>query len=186
MVEAFNGAIVADSNVAGMTLPTSTSPTSNAVFQDPSFESPALTTAGAWTSTAPPGWILTGQGGVFQPALGTQVASVPDGKQVAWLYNGSLFQDLGIAVDPNKTYQLNLFVGTEFDYPAASDSYQVALVAGGASGTVIAQASGTLQAKTGWIPISISGKGLGSGNLGILITATGGDPLFDNVQVQVS
>jgi hypothetical protein len=36
------------------------------------------------------------------------------------------------------------------------------------------------------VPISISGKGLGSGNLGILITATGGQPLFDNVQVQAS
>jgi hypothetical protein len=111
---------------------------------------------------------------------------VPDGKQVAWLYNGSLFQDLGIAVDPNKTYQLSLSVGTEFDYSGASDSYQIALVAGGASGTVIAQANGTLPAKSGFIPISISGKGLGSGNLGILITAAGGQPLFDNVQVQIS
>ncbi len=186
MVEAFNGSVVADSNVASVTLPTSTSATNYAVVQDPSFETPALTTAGSWTSTAPTGWTLTGQGGVFLPKSGSQVASVPDGKQVAWLYNGSLFQDLGIAVDPNKTYQLSLSVGTEFDYPAASDSYQIALVAGGASGTVIAQTSGTLQAKSGFVPVTISGKGLGSGNLGILITATGGQPLFDNVQVQIS
>ncbi len=185
MVEAFNGALVADSNTASVSLPNSPS-TASALVQDPSFESPALAGAGAWTSGAPAGWALTGQGGVFQPALGTQVASVPDGKQVAWLYNGSLFQDLGIAVDPNRTYQLSLSVGTEFDYSAASDSYQIALVAGGVSGTVIAQANGTLLAKSGFISISISGKGLGSGNLGILITATGGQPLFDNVQVQIS
>jgi hypothetical protein len=185
MVEAYNGALVGDSSVASVALPISPSTTS-ALVQDPSFESPALAGAGSWTSGAPAGWTLSGQGGVFQTALGTQVASVPDGKQVAWLYNGSLFQDLGIAVDPNRTYQLSLFVGTEFDYSGASDSYQIALVAGGASGTVIAQANGTLSAKSGFIPISISGKGLGSGNLGILITATGGQPLFDNVQVQIS
>ena len=184
MVEAFNGSTVADSNVASVTLPTSTQ--GSAVVQNPSFESPLLGGAGAWNSIAPTSWTLTGQGGVFQPALGTQVASVPDGKQVAWLYNGSLFQDLGVAVDPTKTYQLSLSVGTEFDYPAATDGYQIALVVGGASGTVIAQTSGTLQAKSGFVPIVISGQGLGSGNIGILITATGGQPLFDNVQVQIS
>jgi hypothetical protein len=151
-----------------------------------SFETPALTRPGAWTSTAPDGWTLTGQGGVFLPGLGTQVASVPDGTQVAWLYNGSLFQDLGVAVDPAKTYQLNLSVGTEFDFPAASDGYVINLVAGGAAGTVIAQTSGTLQAKSDWVPISISGKGVGSGNVGILIKATTGQPLFDNVRVQIS
>jgi hypothetical protein len=112
------------------------------------------------------------------------VASIPDGKQVAWLSHGSLFQDLGVAVDPNATYQLNLSVGTEFDFPAATDNYQVSLVAGGPSGTVIAQASGTLQAKTSWVPFSISGKGAGSGNVGVLITTSTGQPLFDNVQVQ--
>src|SRR5262249_1667462 len=113
-----------------------------------------------------------------------QVASVPDGKQVAWLYHGSLFQDLGVAVDHSATYQLNLSVGTEFDYPAATDNYTISLVAGGASGTVIAQASGTLLAKANWVPISISGQGAGSGNLGVLITTTTGQPLFDNIQVQ--
>jgi hypothetical protein len=154
--------------------------------QNPSFETPALTTAGGWTSTAPAGWTLTGQGGVFLPKLVSQVASVPDGKQVAWLFNGSLFQDLGVAVDPTKTYQLNLSAGTEFDYPAASNGYQITLVSGGAAGTVIAQSSGTLQAKADWVPISISGKGAGSGTLGILIKATGGQPLFDNVRVQLS
>jgi hypothetical protein len=76
--------------------------------------------------------------------------------------------------------------GTEFDYPAASNGYQISLVSGGAAGTVIAQSSGTLQAKADWVPISISGKGAGSGNLGILIRATGGQPLFDNVSVQSS
>jgi hypothetical protein len=156
------------------------------VVQNPSFEVPALSRAGAWTSTAPNGWIMTGQGGVFLPIVGSQVASVPDGSQVAWLFNGSLFQDMGIAVDPNKTYQLNLSVGTEFDYSAASNGYQITLVSGGAAGTVIAQSSGTLQAKADWVPISISGKGVGSGTLGIVIKATGGQPLFDNVRVQIS
>jgi hypothetical protein len=154
--------------------------------QDNSFETPALTSPGGWTSSAPPGWTLTGQGGVFLPTVGTQVISIPDGRQVAWLYNGSLFQDLGVAVDQSATYQLNLSVGTQFGYPAPTDSYQVFLVAGGATGTVIAQASGTLQANTSWVPISISGHGAGSGNLGVLIKATGGDPLFDNIQVQSS
>ena len=187
MVEAFNGALVGDSNVASVTLPVAPSLAGSALVQDASFETPALAGPGAWSSVAPTGWTLTGPGGVFQPTVGTQVASVPDGKQVSWLSSGgSLFQDLGITIDPNRTYRLTLSVGTELDYAAASDSYQIALVAGGPSGTVIAQSSGTLQAKAGFVTVSISGKGLGSGNLGILITATGGQPLFDNVQVQVS
>src|SRR6185312_2129036 len=71
--------------------------------QGGSFETPALTRAGSWTSTAPTGWTLTGQGGVFLPMSGSQVASVPGGRQVAWLFHGSLFQDLGVAVDSNTT-----------------------------------------------------------------------------------
>ncbi len=185
MVEAYNGSLFADSSLASVTLPNAPVIGSIAV-QDSSFETPGLSRAGAWTSTAPTGWTLTGQGGVFLPMLGSQVASVPDGSQVAWLYYGSLFQDLGVTVDPSKTYQLSLSVGTELDYPAASNGYQIALVSGGPSGTVIAQTSGTLPAKSGFVPITISGKGVGSGNLGILIIATGGQPLFDNVQVQVS
>jgi hypothetical protein len=171
-------------NVRVQFAPSSTS--SAPVVQNPSFEVPALSRAGAWTSTAPNGWTLTGQGGVFLPILGSQVASVPDGSQVAWLFNGSLFQDLGVAVDPTKTYQLILSVGTEFDYPAANNGYVINLVAGGTSGTVIAQASGTLQAKSDWVSISISGKGLGSGTVGILLKATTGQPLFDNVRLQIS
>jgi hypothetical protein len=154
--------------------------------QNGSFETPGLTNSGGWTSSAPTGWTLTGQGGVFLPIIGSQVASIPDGSQVAWLYNGTLFQDLGVVVDLTKTYQLLMSVGTEFDYPAASNGYRIDLVAGGASGTVIAEASGTLAAKANWLPISISGKGVGSGNLGIVLRATAGQPLFDNVRVQVS
>jgi hypothetical protein len=153
--------------------------------QNGSFEEPALTNAGGWTSTAPTGWTLTGQGGVFLPVHGSQVASVPDGKQVAWLYNGSLFQDLGVAVDPKSSYQLNFSVGTEFDYPAASNGYRVDLVAGGPTGSVIAEASGTLAAKADWMPVSVSGNGSGTGNIGVLIRAIAGQPLFDNVRVQV-
>jgi hypothetical protein len=65
-------------------------------------------------------------------------------------------------------------------------SYRVDLIAGGALGTVVAEAIGTLPAKSDFESISISGIGLGSGNLGVLITATAGQPLFDDIRVQDS
>jgi hypothetical protein len=186
MVEAYNGSATADSTPASVTLPAPQA-TGAVLVQDPSFESPALASAGGYTTSAPAGWTMTGSGGAFRPIAGSEVASVPDGLQVGWLSSGgSFFQDLGIAVDPAKTYQLDLFVGTQLNNSAASNGFRVDLVAGGASGTVIAEASGALAAKSGFVSVSISGKGLGSGNLGILITATGGQPLFDNVRVQVA
>jgi hypothetical protein len=185
LVEAFNGATVADSAPVSVTLPTGQG-AANIAIQNASFEAPALTSPGSWTTTAPTAWTMTGTGGVFSPRIGVDAASVPDGSQVAWLYSGTLFQDTGVAVDPTKTYQLSVSVGTQLNYWAPTDGYRIELVAGGVNGTVIAQASGTLQAKAGWTTISVAGKGLGTGNLGILIVATGGQPLFDNVQLQAT
>jgi len=153
-----------------------------------SFESPTLANAGDFTRTAPDNWTMTGQGGVFQPiAGGTEVVAVPDGLQVGWLYSGgSFFQDLGVLVNTSSSYQLDLFVGTQLDNPAPGVGYRIDLVAGGALGTVVAEATGTLPSMSGFVPVSISGNGSGSGDLGILITATAGQPLFDNIRVQVS
>ena len=68
--------------------------------------------------------------------------SVPDGVQVGWLTSGgSFFQDLGVAVDASKTYQLNLSVGTEFDNSLPTTATR-SLWLPGASGTVIAERAG--------------------------------------------
>jgi hypothetical protein len=156
--------------------------------QNSSFESPALANPGDFTRIAPDSWTMTGQGGVFQPvAGGVEVFAIPDGVQVGWLYSGgSFFQDLGVLVDPSTNYQLDLFVGTQLDNPAPGVGYRVDLVAGGVSGTVVAEATGTLSAASDFVPVSIAGIGVGSGDLGILITATGGQPLFDDIRVQAS
>jgi hypothetical protein len=169
----------------------SSAPSGNAVAaKNPSFESPAMANAGltAYTTAAPDGWTLAGaSGGVWRPVVGPEVAAVPDGNQVAWLNSGAwLFQDLGTAVDPSKTYQLTLSVGSEIDIGYASNGYYVALVAGGITGAVIGSSNGTLQRTSGFVQLTISGKGQGTGNLGIVLRATAGQPLFDNVVVQVS
>jgi len=150
-----------------------------------SFESPVQANLGGFTNTAPDDWTMMGSGGVFKPVPGFEVVAVPDGSQVGWLNGGgSFFQDLGVAVSSSNTYQLDLFVGTQLDNSNLTDSYRVDLVAGGPSGTVIAEASGTLLAKSDFIPVSIAGVGAGTGNLGVLISATGGQPLYDDVRVQ--
>jgi hypothetical protein len=144
-----------------------------------SFENPILGGPGAWTPSIP-GWDITGFAGTFRPAVGTQVLSVPAGDQVAFLGNGaSIFQNLGVVAALGETYTLDLFVGTERTFTFGA--YVIELLAGN---TAIASHSGTNNQTDPFIPISLSGIGNGDGNLGVRITATGGQPLFDEILVQ--
>src|SRR5260370_29575499 len=82
-------------------------------------------------------------------------------------------------IDPNKTYELDLSVGTQLNNSSPSNGYRVDLVAGGASGTVIAEASGPLAARSGFLPLTASCHGLMSANLCVFITSASRQPVID-------
>lgn len=143
-----------------------------------SFETP-VQSAGGFNNFIPD-WTMSGFGGVFRPNVGVQVFSVPDGSQVAFLgFPASIFQDLGVPVSIGETYQLDVLVGTEVNFRGGS--YTVELLAGA---TTLASFTGANNQTDPFIPISISGVGTGSGNIGVRLTSNGGQPLFDNVRVQ--
>ncbi|MBL8176318.1 MAG: PEP-CTERM sorting domain-containing protein [Bryobacterales bacterium] len=143
-----------------------------------SFESVALASPGVGTAT---GWTPTGTGGVFRPIVGTHVNSIPDGLQVGYIFgSGQMIQNLGVAVQLGVTYQLDVYVGTQINFAGAS--YLIELLDGGSN--VIASASGTRQQTDPFVQITASGIGVGTGNVRVRLSSTGGQPLFDNVRVQ--
>jgi hypothetical protein len=151
---------------------------------NPSFESPALVNPGDFTTVSPPGWTLTGAGGVFKPSVGTSVNSVPDGTQVGYagaLSTGSLFQDLGVAAVTGQIYQLSVDVGSRKEgFPA---HYFVELTEGGVT---LNSAAGTISPGTGnFSVVTFSAVGIaGGGDIGVRLSETGaGQSLFDAVAV---
>src|SRR5215472_5874381 len=96
--------------------------------QNASFETPTFAAPGeySYTQVAPPGWVKTGAGGVWRPLAPAEADQPADGANVAWVeQGGSLFQDLGILVDPTSNYQLQVGVGAQHDFPSASNGYLV-------------------------------------------------------------
>jgi hypothetical protein len=148
-----------------------------------SFENPVLS-SGNFTTTSPPGWTLSGLGGVSHLVVGTEVNSVPDGVQVGYAGNtvggGSLFQDVGVPVRVGATYTLDVYVGSRKE--GYSAHYLVELLAGSAT---IGSASGTVSPGTGdFFNVSIVAVGSGSGDLRIRLTETGSSQtLFDDVRL---
>lgn len=137
-----------------------------------SFESPA-------SAGSPAGWVAVGNVGVWRPSIGTQVVSIPDGIQTAYIFGaGSLTQNL-VATQAGIMYYLDVWVGNQLNLPGSA-SYTVALLDGV---TVIASASGTRNPTDPFALISVSGVGLGGGTLRVQLSSNGGQPLFDSVQV---
>jgi hypothetical protein len=151
-----------------------------------SFEGPAFGSGGFGSATA---WAEIGSGGgAFRPVMpGLIVNSVPDGFQVGYAGNtstpGSLFQDLGVSVVAGANYELELFVGSRNDGFTAN--YLVELLAGS---TTVASTSGTISNTGNFIPVNLTGLGVGNGNLAIRLSETSatGQSLFDNVRLSVT
>lgn len=148
---------------------------------NPSFETAgALSNGGTWNYGPVPGWVLTGQGGSWQP--GTQYFSaLPDGAKVFWSNGGTLTQDLGVAPRINTIYTLTVSVGRRFD--ALANSYTVALTDAGQTFCVTTGDSSAIPLGT-FVPVRVTcpiGASQPIGNLGILISSAGTQVDFDNV-----
>lgn len=82
------------------------------------FEDPSLGTPGGFT-TSVPGWLQTGNAGVFEPVIPATYASIPEGAQVAFIHEtGSLYQVLGSQLVAGASYALSVQVGDRADLDA--------------------------------------------------------------------
>lgn len=92
-----------------------------------------------------PGWMFSSGagGGAWQPGPG-QFSVLPPGETTfAWLYGGTLSQDLGVALTPNTTYTLSVYVGSRSDVTTPSN-YEFGLETGS-----------TILASSGWVSNSL-------------------------------
>ena len=145
-----------------------------------SFESPALAGPNAFTNSLPTGWsgVTSSQIGVYWPTPADMPAPA-DGNQVAYIFGtGFLYQDLGVAVQSGVNYELDVWIGMQAGFPL---NYTLELLAGS---TPFASLSGSRSVTGAMTLATLTGAGAGTGNLGVKLISTGGQPLFDNVQVQ--
>jgi len=163
---------------------------------NPSFEEPHLVLGDAGvvnflpatiTTYTAEGWTVVGAGGTTQPVVGVAVNYIPDGTQVGWANNlispdSYLYQDTGTASQAGVSYLLTVEVGSRLEgYPS---NYLVEWLDGN---TVIGSASGVPTAGAGNFQlVSVSGVGVGAGDLSIQLEDTGtySQTLFDDVQLQ--
>jgi hypothetical protein len=148
-----------------------------------SFESPSV--ASGTFDLAATDWVLGGTAaGVYRPtASDPYVNSVPDGLQIAFAQaHSQLVQDVGVASTAGTSYQLDVYVGSS-KFGGISSDYLVELVDGP---TVIGSRSGTVLLGDGnFFNVTVSGVGLGSGDLAVELFETGrGVTFFDDVRLQ--
>ena len=146
---------------------------------NPSFEAPALGSPGAFIGGIP-NWSGSGAFGVYRPAVPIEALSVPDGPQVAFILGpGTISQNLGVTALAGQIYQLDVWVGTEINFTGAS--FSIGLLSGG---SVFATLSSSLVQTSPFVHFSVSGTPGADGVLSVQLVSTGGQPLFDLVQVQ--
>lgn len=173
--------------------------TTAASVENSSFETNSLATGqpgvithvnGNYTTSAPDGWTLTGQGGLIDPAGGVVDSTGIEGTNVAWLReNGMLSQDTGQTLEEGASYRLTLDIGdrTNMEWPGG----EARLVAGG---VVLATVSLTAPAEDGgWATFSFETGLIDAAQAGqelsIQIQQTGGGAdqmLVDNVRLDIA
>jgi hypothetical protein len=87
-------------------------------LQNPSFETFNPLTGGNYNVGAPPSWTCSGTVGSYQPPASV-FATIPDGKTVLWMGNGSAScsQDAGTVAA--NTYPLTVYIGNRAGFSAA-------------------------------------------------------------------
>jgi hypothetical protein len=133
-----------------------------------------------------PDWTLTGQGGSWRPTSVFYNLPVPDGSIVAYSNGGTISQTLSATLSPETTYTLSVDVGHRLD--GFATNYTIALFAGNTLLNSFSDSNGV-------IPLGdfaaesfsyTSGSVVPSGNLGIVLTSTGVQTDFDNVQLSAT
>jgi hypothetical protein len=157
----------------------------NASFEITNPLTNACGTGCAFNGGPIPGWTTTGgQQGSWQPSSAYFSAPVPDGSIVAYSNGGTISQTLSTSLAAQTNYLLTVAVGSRLDVGNIT-TYTIALYAGG----VLLNA---LTASNALIPLGtfadmsvgyMSGAIVPSGNLSIVLSATGAQGDFDNVRL---
>lgn len=140
---------------------------------------------GSWEAGVVPGWIVTGNAGVFAPSTSIFTSIPGGGSQIAWADMGaSLSQDAG-PLAANTSYVYSVYVGQRLDNLVAN--YTITLSDGS---TVLASVTGSNSTITpgGWQleTLSFSTGSNVSGDLDITLSSSGQQSDFANDSVEIS
>lgn len=104
--------------------------------QNGSFEQTSSPLApGGYNDGPIPDWTLVGVvAGSWAPLPGTYFHTIPDGSTVGFV-DGTISQDLGVALLPDTTYTLSVYVGDRGDGLNFNDPWSISLGDGGMSCT---------------------------------------------------
>ena len=158
----------------------------NGGFEDPAQDD------GGFTSDQPPGWDMSGSGGVWDPdsSDGYPGGQAAEGQNVGWISNGYFEQAVNANLQANTTYTLTAEVGNpNHNNSNNTDDYRFELRAGGA--VVESQQGSTPDSGEFQSHTMVYDSGPNPGHLGQALTvrliATGGDELsFDDVSFSIS
>jgi hypothetical protein len=164
---------------------------------NPSFESPTQAMMGNASNNVIDSWVVpvgapSFSAGVLAPNSTFLVPPIPNGTQVAYINGtGTFSQNLGIAVDPGNTYNLNFWVAPRKDL-SGNEGWEVDLIAlNGTTSTIIGSKTGTVMdgSATGFTQMSFTTVPVPVGTLGNLVikfsgtTAGSSQVLFDAVSL---
>ncbi|GAB4264785.1 MAG: hypothetical protein Kow0092_16650 [Deferrisomatales bacterium] len=137
---------------------------------NPGFEATVLAD-GTWASVAPPGWTRAGSAGTFNPTTAQFPGEAPEGANTAYSNGGTLTQTLAETLTAGTTYTLTVQVGDRLD--TAFPGYRVQLGVDSGGFVLLAEDNSTLAPNGGFLTSTV------------VYTATAGDPVGANLQIQL-
>jgi len=144
--------------------------------------------SGCQFNTGPiPGWTLSGVGGSFLPDPTQFNLPLPGAGIVAFSNGGTISQDLGIGVQTNSTYTLNVDIGHRLNY--SSTTYAIALDDGSSTLCSTPLISDNLINPGTFAGVTLTctiGSSVAPGDLTIVLTSGGNQIDFDNVSLSVA
>jgi RHS repeat-associated protein len=154
----------------------------NASFETTNPLNYSCGTGCAYNAGPIPGWTLTGGGGSFQPSSTYFNLPLPSGSIVAYSNGGTISQTLQAALQPNSTYTLSVYIGHRLDGDVTN--YTISLQAGSTVLNTVTGSNGTIAAGSfAKVTLTYStGATVTSGDLAIVLSSSGTQIDFDNVQ----
>ena len=164
----------------------------NASFEDQSLADGVLgvvtSAKGNWTSTAPTGWTITGQGGLYAPVDTVTNPAGHPGPNVTWLRAGATLAQDATTLSAGESYTLSLNVGDRTDQAWSGGTARLVAVDGGGVPTVLSTTALPEPIDGQWAELTLQsgliGTDLAGQTLRIEVQQTGGGQvLVDDVSL---